>query len=244
MNAHGTLPDGRSPALLPVHGHRPPQGATAAVLLLPGGREHSLKPPARLDPPALRMRPFTPAIARATARAHVLVARVRYRHRGWNGDRADPVADTHRALAELRALTGPVPVVLVGHSMGARAALRAADDPQIAGVVALAPWCPPDEPTAHLEGRTVIALHDERDRVTSAADTWSYLTRAQHDGARSMGISMPHGGHAMIRHAGQWHRTTARLAAALVGLAPLPSTPPWNGRPRPWRSGTPQSARR
>nr|WP_311318662.1 hypothetical protein [Streptomyces sp. 2132.2] len=27
--------------------------------------------------------------------------------------------------------------------MGARAALRAADDPQVRGVVALAPWCPP-----------------------------------------------------------------------------------------------------
>ncbi|MEU6312784.1 alpha/beta fold hydrolase [Streptomyces sp. NPDC047014] len=225
------------PALLPVSGGPPPGTAKAAVLLLHGGRADALEPPTWLNLPARRMRPFEAAVVRATAEEAVLVARVRYRYRGWNGPHAHPVADVHRALDELRALAGPVPVVLVGHSLGGRAALRAAAEPQVTGVVALAPWCPPGEPTAHLRGRTVVALHDEADRVTSAADTWACLGRAHHDGARVLGIRMPAGGHAMVRRAGLWHRITAEATADLLGLAPGPSLldgdPGWSGRPRP-----------
>ncbi|MFJ9944364.1 alpha/beta hydrolase [Streptomyces erythrochromogenes] len=133
-------------ALIPAPGHRPAQGATAAVLLLHGGRADALSPPPRLNLPALRMRPFAAAVTRATAHDDVFVAHVRYRYRGWNGHHAHPVADVRRALDELRAAAGPIPVVLVGHSMGGRAALRAAEDPQVEGVVALAPWCPPGHP--------------------------------------------------------------------------------------------------
>ncbi|MFD9569063.1 alpha/beta fold hydrolase [Streptomyces sp. NPDC059982] len=228
-----------APALVPVRSGPAPRGARAAVLVLHGGRADDLRPPDRLSLPALRMRPFEAAIARATGDG-VLVARVRYRHRGWNGRHAHPVADVRHALEELRALAGPLPVVLVGHSLGGRAALRAAADPGVTAVVALAPWCPPAEPTAHLDGRTVVALHDESDRVTSAADTWSYLTRAQGAGARVRGISMPAGGHAMLRDARRWHRLTAQVTAALLGLGPLPAaladSPAWAGRPHPLRT--------
>ncbi|MET9951741.1 alpha/beta fold hydrolase [Streptomyces sp. NPDC006339] len=224
-----------APALAPVHDRRPPRRARAAVLVLHGGRADALEAPPPLNLPALRMRPFARAIARATAHDDVLVAHVRYERRGWNGDHAHPVADTQRALAELRDLVGPVPVVLVGHSMGARAALRAAADPGVTGVVALAPWCPPAEPAAHLRGRTVCAFHDEADRITSAEDTWAYLTRAQSAGARVRGLRMPHGGHAMLRQARRWHRLTAETTAALLGVAPFPSAlaerPVWNGSP-------------
>lgn len=209
-------------ALVPASGHRMSQGATAAVLLLHGGRADALSPPPRMNLPALRMRPFATAVTRATAHDDVLVAHVRYRYRGWNGHHAHPVADVRRALDELRAVAGPIPVVLVGHSMGGRAALRAAEDPQVEGVVALAPWCPSGEPTAHLRARGVVALHDERDRVTRAADTWAYLARAREAEARVRGVRMPRGGHAMIGDAGLWHRITAGAAAALLGLAPFP----------------------
>ncbi|WP_063898588.1 alpha/beta fold hydrolase [Streptomyces sp. IMTB 1903] len=218
------MPPARA-ALVPASGHRLTLGATAAVLLLHGGRADALSPPPRLNLPALRMRPFATALTRATAHADVLVAHVRYRYRGWNGHHAHPVADARRALEELRALAGPVPVVLVGHSMGGRAALRAAEDPQVAGVVVLAPWCPPAEPAAHLRARAVVALHDEHDRVTRAADTWAYLARARAAEARVHAIRMPRGGHAMIGDAGLWHRITAGAAAALLGLAPFPDGP-------------------
>ncbi|MFC8290580.1 alpha/beta hydrolase [Streptomyces sp. NPDC057242] len=184
------------------------------------------------------MRPFATSILRATVHDDVFLGHVRYRYRGWNDRHAHPVEDTHRALAELCEITGPVPVVLVGHSMGARAALRAVGNPRVTGVVALAPWYPPGEPTAHLAGRTLIALHDETDRVTRAVDTWSYLTHARSAGARVFGLSMPGGGHAMLRGARRWHRAAAGAAIALLGPAPLPAPlskdSSWIGTPTPW----------
>ncbi|MGV9316702.1 alpha/beta fold hydrolase [Streptomyces sp. NPDC003691] len=191
-----------------------------------GGRADSLAPPPLLNLPELRMRPFTRMLDQDPLFADILVASVRYRLRGWNGHRADPVRDAGRALEELRDIAGPLPTVLVGHSMGARAALRAADDPHVLGVVALAPWCPPGEAVAHLAGRTVMALHDEADRITSATDTWNYLARANSAGARVRGIRMPRGHHAMIRDARLWHRLTTACTATVLGL----TAPPGGGR--------------
>ncbi|MFD7865143.1 alpha/beta hydrolase [Streptomyces sp. NPDC059783] len=210
--------------------------AAAAVLLLHGGRADSLAPPSPLNLPGLRMRPFARAMTRDARLADALIASVRYRVRGWNGHRADPVLDTRRALEELRRAAGPLPVVLVGHSMGARAALRAADEPHVRGVVALAPWCPPDEPAGHLTGRTVMALHDEADRITSATQTWDWLARARTSGARVRGIRMPRGRHAMIRDARLWHRLATDCAASVLGLpAPTGGTPyeevSWSAEP-------------
>ncbi|MFD0078607.1 alpha/beta fold hydrolase [Streptomyces sp. NPDC127166] len=114
------------PALIPLSTGTPPSRARAAVLVLHGGRVDDVRPLSRVNLPAWQMRPFASAIAGATAHDGVLVAHVRYRYRGWNGADAHPVTDTGRALDELRALARPVPVVLVGHSLGGRAALRAA----------------------------------------------------------------------------------------------------------------------
>ncbi|MFJ8011195.1 alpha/beta hydrolase [Streptomyces sp. NPDC096339] len=209
--------------------------AAGAVLLLHGGRADSLAPPPALNLPGLRMRAFARALREDPRHADVLIGFVRYRTRGWNGERADPVTDTRRALAELDDLAGPLPVVLLGHSMGARAALRAADDPRVRGVVALAPWCPPGEPVGHLAGRTVIALHDEADRITSATDTWAYLRRADAAGARVRGIRMPGGRHTMIRHARHWHSLATRCTAEVLGPASPPGVPApgraWNAGP-------------
>lgn len=198
--------------------------AAGAVLLLHGGRADSLAPPPALNLPDLRMRAFARALAEDPGHAGILIGYVRYRMRGWNAERADPVHDTRRALAELADTAGPLPVVLLGHSMGARAALRAADDPHVRGVVALAPWCPPGEPVTHLDHRTVIALHDPADPVTSATDTWRYLHRAEAAGARVRGVRMPGGRHTMISRARLWHTLAARSTAEVLGSASLPRT--------------------
>jgi dienelactone hydrolase len=202
--------------------HVPP-APQAAVLLLHGGRADALTPPPRLNLPSLRMRPFATAILRATRPRPVLVAEVRYRHRGWNGPRGDAARDARHALRELRSLAGPLPVVLVGHSMGGRAALCAADEPQVQGVVALAPWCPPGEPVTHLAGRTVVVLHDEHDRVTQAGASWEFVRRARGAGARAGGITMAQGGHAMLRAAPAWHRLAAAATAAILGYSAPPA---------------------
>lgn len=195
----------------------------AAVLVLHGGRADGPGPPSTVNLPGLRMRPFSRALAAATAGRGVVLGRVRYRCRGWNGEQADAGRDALRALDELDAVLGaPVPVMLVGHSMGGRAALHAAGNARVRGVVALAPWCPAGEPVAHLRGRDLVLLHGDRDRVTAAADSWALAGRAREAGARVCALRMPGGDHAMLRDAGTWHGLTTRLVTGLLGLSPLP----------------------
>ncbi|MFI8434068.1 alpha/beta hydrolase [Streptomyces sp. NPDC079020] len=228
---------------------RPP---SAAVLILHGGHETGVEapPPGLLNLPALRMRPFSRAVSRATGggssgredredrgvreeqdaregregegRGPVLVRNVRYTHRGWNGTREDPLHDAVNALDELRREAGDLPVVLLGHSMGARAALRAADHSLVRAVVGLAPWCPPGDPVTQLAGRDVVLLHSTRDRVTSPQATQSLTARARRAGARTCMITIRGGDHAMIRRAPAWHHLTSALVTGLLGLAPLP----------------------
>ncbi|MFG3193445.1 alpha/beta hydrolase [Streptomyces omiyaensis] len=205
------------PELLVRYGAEAPAGA---VLLLHGGRADGLEAPPLLNLPALRMRPFAGALRRAVRGRAVLVAEARYRHRGWNGERADAARDAEAALAGLRARFGETPVVLVGHSMGGRAALAVAGDPAVLGVVALAPWCPPGEPVAHLAGRRLHLLHDETDRVTAARDSWAFVRRAREAGADATGVPMPAGGHAMLRDARLWHRRATELALETLASSP------------------------
>ncbi|MCX3059207.1 alpha/beta hydrolase [Streptomyces beihaiensis] len=198
----------RSPLVL----RRTVPDARAAVLVLHGGRAQGMEAPSPWSLAAARMRPFTRALTRATAGQRVCVGEVRYRHRGWNGDRADAAQDAREAVTELVSRVGEVPVVLVGHSMGGRAALAVAGHPCVRSVVALAPWCPPREPVAHLGGRLVALVHGDRDRVTEAEASWRFAARAEAAGAVVWTVPVRGGGHAMVRRARAWHR----LATALV----------------------------
>lgn len=205
-----------SGALVP---HRAPRGARAAVLFLHGGRADSRSTSRPWHLAGLRMRPFVRAVATALADEPVLLARVRYRVRGWNGADADALRDAERALHDLTRLVGDVPVVLVGHSMGGRAALRAARAPQVVAVVALAPWCPEHEPVAHLKDKDVVVLHGDADRVTDPRASAEFVERARAAGARAELTLVPGGDHAMLRDAGHWHRTVVERVARAASAA-------------------------
>ncbi|MEU8848041.1 alpha/beta fold hydrolase [Streptomyces sp. NPDC048564] len=202
-----------------LRARRSPRSVRAAVLFLHGGQAHSRATSRSWYPSPLRMRPFVRAVAAALPDDDVLLAEVRYRVCGWNGPDADPVRDTRRALRELAALAEDVPVVLVGHSMGGRAALRAAVAPQVRAVLALAPWCPEGEPVAHLRGKEVIVLHGDRDRVTDPHASASFVSRARAAGARAELKIMAGGGHAMLRRSAHWHRTAASTVVGLLADA-------------------------
>lgn len=208
----------RSPLVLP----RGPGSPAAVVLFLHGGRESGLTEPPGWNLPGLRMRPFERRVRRAYGARGVLVGRVRYRCRGWNGERADAAQDARRAVDDLAARYPDVPVVLVGHSMGGRAALRAAGHPSVRAVVGLAPWCPKGEPVAHLRGRTVVVLHGDQDRTTDPAASEDFVSRAVAAGATARLLRLHGTGHTMLRRAGAWHSLTTDTVGGLLGLAPLP----------------------
>lgn len=185
---------------------------TGAVLLLHGGKAHSKDAVRPTSLAVARMRPFAAEIGRRAAGSGIAALLLRYRLRGWNGADADPVTDALWALERIQQRYGPVPVVLLGHSMGGRAALRAAGHPRVTGVVALAPWVPEGEPVSQLCGRSVLIAHGSADRVTSPELSRSFAQRAQEDGIDLEYRVIPRGDHAMLRSARVWHALAAEFA--------------------------------
>jgi len=164
----------------------------------------------------LRMIPLGRAVRRVAGPGAVAVLRPRLTLRGWNGAEASPVADVTGLLDALPGRFGHVPVVLVGHSLGARAALRAAAHPSVIAVAGLAPWLPPDEPVAQLAGRRLLLVHGTADRITSPAMTWQYACAASQ--ITTVGaVAVDGGDHAMLRRARLWHGLAGEFAGMVLG---------------------------
>ena len=199
-----------------------PDRPKAAVLVLHGGRSEGTQPCPRLNLARLRLQPFTWALSRALGPDGVAVGEVAYRVRGWNGDLADAAVDAAAALEQTLAAYGPVPVLLVGHSMGGRAALRVSGAAEVTGVVALAPWCERGDPFAQLAGKRLVTLHDVKDRVTDPALTRSFGADARRAGAQVCGVAVHGSDHAMLRRGRDWQAATTRMVTGLLGLRPLP----------------------
>jgi dienelactone hydrolase len=195
----------------------------AVVLVAHGGREVSAARTSAVQPAVLRMIPVAAVIGQALRGQAVVVRRPRFRVRGWNGAQASPVQDLMEVLDDIRAQFGPVPVVLVGHSMGARAAMRAAGHPSVSAVAGLAPWLPLGEPVDQLAGRRVLLAHGTADFVTRPAETWAYAGRAR-DLTSVAEIEVRGGDHAMLRRASLWHGLAAAFSCAALGL-PAPDGP-------------------
>ena len=140
---------------------------------------------------------------------------LRYRHRGWNGG-TGPVDDARWALAEVRETYGDVPVVLLGHSMGARTAVHVAVDPTVVGVVGLAPWLPADETVDGLAGRHLVAAHGRRDRITSFRATAAYVERARGVAASATLHDMGAVGHYLLRGVDSWNDLAASAALSVL----------------------------
>jgi pimeloyl-ACP methyl ester carboxylesterase len=186
----------------------------AAVLVLHGGKAESRDPVAAGQLTVRRMQPFARDLA--ALGDDLAVAQLRYRMRGWNVSGDDALADVAFALAAVDTAYGGVPTVLVGHSMGGRAALRAAGYPTVRGVVALAPWLPGAEPVEQLAGRDVVVLHGTRDLTTSPRASERFMHRALPFARRAVCLHVPWSGHGMLLRASTWHRLTASFVAAIV----------------------------
>ena len=201
-------------------GEIPPGVSTKGVVLVAhGGQASSTAPTSPVQPAVLRMIPVAAAIRQGLRGSGAVVRRPRFRVRGWNGAEASPVGDLNDALDAIAAEFGPVPVVLVGHSMGARAAVRAAGHPAVSAVAGLAPWLPPGEPAAQLAGRRVLLAHSTADSITSPAETWAFLDRARAI-TEVAAVEVRDGDHPMLRRARLWHAIAAEFARAALALPP------------------------
>ena len=132
-------------------------------------------------------------------------------HRGWDGTHS-PVHDVEWALDVLEDRYGAgIPVCLVGHSLGGRAALLAGAAPAVRSVVALNPWVYPDD-QADLSGRRVLVIHGSEDRVASY-DRAATVARRLAANTDVTFETIDGGRHAMLRRARAFERPAARFAA-------------------------------
>jgi len=194
-----------------------PDGAVRAIaLVLHGGRSQGTGRVRASQLAVLRMLPFARALRRTGAADGLAVARLRFVQRGWNGAAQAPVADARWALAELERRFPGVAVGLVGHSMGGRAALHVADQPNVQAVVALAPWIEASDPVFPLAGRRVLIAHGNLDRMTSPAASAAYARAAARVAESVTYVTVQDDRHAMLRRARVWYELTTGFVLGVL----------------------------
>jgi hypothetical protein len=192
-----------------------PKSPDGIVLVLHGGRENDPSPVRASQLPVLRMIPIARRVA-AAGHGRLAVVRVLDVVRGWNGPDAAPVADTRWAVEQCLERYGDLPVGFIGHSMGGRAAMRAADAPNVRSVVGLAPWLPPGEPTSQLRGRRVLIVHGSADRMTSPDGSAAFARSLAGVAERISYVSVPDEKHAMLRRRDAFDGVAAAFTAATL----------------------------
>jgi len=210
----------------PVLHVRVPRGrpVRGVALVLHGGQSDSMRRTRAWQPAVLRLVPFARSLHRAGAADGLVVARLRYRVRGWNGTAQSSVSDARWALDVLSKRFPGVPVGLVGHSLGGRTALRVADQEAVASVAALAPWLPSGEPVVALAGRQVLIVHGTGDRTTSPDESAAWAARARRVADQVSYVSVRGERHAMLRRPRLWHGLATGFTIGALWHSAVPGT--------------------
>ncbi len=198
-----------------------PEPTNGLVLVLHGGRSRGYARAHRGRLAYRRMLLFAWALRRQGGGHGLAVWMLRYRFRGWNAPDLDAVRDARWALDRARERHPGVPVVLVGHSMGGRVALRVADDPAVVAVCALAPWIEDGEPVAQLAGTSLLIAHGDRERMTDPRRSYRYAVVAREVASRVARFDVLGDGHAMLRRAGDWTDLVCRYVLGELGMRPV-----------------------
>jgi hypothetical protein len=192
-----------------------PEQPRGIVVVLHGGDKREDPAVSPTQPSVLRMLPVAHAIRRA-AHGQLAIFRLLNAERGW-GSIEGRVSDAIWGLERARERVGAdLPISLVGHSLGGRAALMAAGAPMVRSAVALAPWVKEDDVVPGIEGRRLLFIHGDADRVASIepARRLAALLATRTDVTF---VDVPGGTHAMIRH----RRSFDGLAAQYVAMTLL-----------------------
>ena len=196
------------PRLIPTHVPASPEGV---VLVLHGGAARQQRvavSPTQLS--VIRMIPVARRIARAGG-ARLATYRLLNSTRGWDSAHT-PVDDVAWALGELASAHGDLPVSLVGHSLGGRAALVAGALSPVRSVVALNPWLYPTD-NAELAGRRVLFVHGDEDRIAPISRSTAVARRLAR--VTDVGfITVPGGKHAMLSHGRVFEKAAADFVVA------------------------------
>jgi pimeloyl-ACP methyl ester carboxylesterase len=188
------------------------------VLMLHGGAEADPEPVGERSGPWLRSRTMMAQLRRPFHASGLDVWLLRYRFVGWNAGRSpepSPVEDARWALDQVRRVHGHLPVVLLGHSMGARTSTSVADDPSVRGVVGVAPWFPAGHPVQALAGRRLVAAHGRADRVTNFHATEGYVRRAAPVASSADFVDMGELDHYMLKGFWRWNRVARDSTVAM-----------------------------
>lgn len=181
-------------------------GPTLGVaLVLHGGKSRSFEPVEAHHLSPARMVPFARHVHRAGRDHGLAVWSLRNSTRGWNGQEMTPLQDARWALEQVRQQHPGVPVFLLGHSMGGLTAVYAADEPQVAAVVALAPWLSGTTPSSRVAGKKVLIVHGTTDRWTSPSESLKFARRATGEAASMQYVALKGAGHFMLRRVRLWH---------------------------------------
>ncbi len=186
-----------------------PENPHGLVVMLHGGADRGLRPVDHRSLALRRTRAMFHAISGDLVAGGAAVALLRFSVKGWNaspGEPPSPVADARLALEHLHDAHPQLPIVLLGHSMGARTAAWVADAPGVVGVVGLAPWFPADDPVDALAGKVLVAAHGRRDRITSARSSRRYVDRASEIAEDARFRDMGALGHYMLTGAARWNQ--------------------------------------
>lgn len=168
--------------------------------------------PAQLS--VLRMIPVARRVVREGGR-RLAVWRLLNSARGWD-TRHTPVDDVTWALAQIASRYGErLPVCLVGHSLGGRAALLAVAQPQVRSAVALAPWVYPSDVAPGLDGQRILIVHGSEDRIADPRRSSELAERLSRH-ARVAYVEVRGGRHGMLRRRRLFDGLAAEFAAATL----------------------------